>query len=283
MVIPMNLQSALDYLESDEYLVLAGGTDIMVKKRNWAGLVPVLGEKVLNIFHIEELQYVIKDNKGIHIGAMTRLEDLLNHELINQPLKMAISNMASPAIRHIGTLGGNVGNASPAGDTLPVLYVFNAIIVLASNKGVREVPIQDFIIGPGQTIRKSYELIKEIIIEDLEYSGFYYEKVGGRRSDAISKVSFIGLYVKEPQTNYLNQARKVSDIRCAFGAVYKTVLRDKNLEETLLYTINENKGDYISLCEAVLRPIDDQRSTAIYRKRCAINLLKSFVQRMGGI
>jgi len=282
MVIPSTLNEALEIIAQDDYVILAGGTDLMVKKRDWAGLPAKLGENVLSLFPLKELDYVYQDNKGIHIGSMTRLETLLHHNLINQPLKTAISEMASPAIRHVGTLGGNIGNASPAGDTLPILYVYNAIIVLESIKGIREVPIQDFIVGPGKTLRRSHEIIKEVILEALDYSGFFYEKVGGRRSDAISKVSFIGLYINETPRNYPNQMGKVQDIRCAFGAVYKTVLRDKNLEEQLLYSVNENKGDYISMCEEVLKPIDDQRSTAHYRKHCAINLLKSFVQGMGG-
>jgi len=282
MVIPSTLHEALEVIAQEEYLILAGGTDLMVKKRDWAGLPAKLGEKVISLFPLKELEYIYQDNKGIHIGSMTRLETLLHHNLINQPLKAAIREMASPGIRHVGTLGGNIGNASPAGDTLPVLYVYNALIVLESLKGVREVPIQDFIVGPGKTLRRSHEIIKEVILEALDYTGFYYEKVGGRRSDAISKVSFIGIYKNETQRNYPNQLSKIQDIRCAFGAVYKTVLRDKNLEEQLLYSVNENKGDYISMCEEVLRPIDDQRSTAYYRKQCAINLLKSFVQGMGG-
>lgn len=283
MVIPKTLHEALDLLDKNPYVLLAGGTDLMVKKRQWSGLPADLGASVMNLIHLKELEYVTKDQQGIHIGALTRLEELLHHPLVNEPLKRAIEQMASPAIRHIGTLGGNIGNASPAGDTLPILYVYNAKIVLESKKGRREVAISDFIEGPGRIIKRSDELIVEIVLEDLNYSGFYYEKVGGRRSDAISKVSFIGLYVEEPKTNYLQQTNKFKDIRCAFGAVYKTVLRDKNLEEQLLYTMNEGKGDFLTLCDDVLKPIDDQRSTAKYRKKCSINLLKSFVQEMGGV
>lgn len=283
MVTPATLQEALSMLNEKEYTLLAGGTDLMVKKREWGGLPANLGESVMCLFHLHELDYVKKDQHGIHIGAMTRLETLLHHELINEPLKCAIREMASPAIRHVGTIGGNIGNASPAGDTLPVLYVFNAKIVLTSTRGSHVVSIQDFIEGPGKIVRRSDEIMTEIILEDLNYSGFYYEKVGGRRSDAISKVSFVGLYIEEPKTIYPNLKNRFKDIRCAFGAVYKTVLRDKNLEEQILYTLNEGKGDYISMCDEVLKPIDDQRSTAKYRRQCSINLLKSFVQGMGGI
>lgn len=295
VIIPNNYSEALEVLNQSKVEIIAGGTDVMVKKRNWSGLAPKLEAETLCVFHLKELQYINKDEEGLHIGSMSRLEDMLHSDLIPAPLKTAILEMASPGIRHIGTIGGNVGNASPAGDSLPVLYVYDTIIVLESINGLRRIPIEDFIVGPGRTTRESNELIKEIIMKDIDYKGFYYEKVGGRRSDAISKLSFIGLYNRE-------ESGIVTDYRVAFGAVYKTVVRSRKLEEQLINAINHEEirhdghmlsamvsiisdntiSDCIKNYEEIILPIDDQRSNAKYRKACSISLLKSFLHMIGG-
>jgi CO/xanthine dehydrogenase FAD-binding subunit len=293
---PSSYKEVLELMNTHLCDILAGGTDVMVKKRNISGLAPKFKNETISLFHLGELVYIRSEEDGLHIGAMTRLESLLKSELVCAPLKAAIEQMASPGIRHVATLGGNIGNASPAGDTLPILYVYNAKVVLESIEARRILPIEDYIIGPGQTRRNSNELIKEIILEHVDYKGFYYEKVGGRRSDAISKLSFIGLYNRDA-TN------QISDIRLAYGAVYKTIVRDKNLELDLKKYMNEEEArhkenellshlvdiisqnqleEVIKAYELIIQPIDDQRSSAKYRKLCALNLLKSFVNMIGG-
>lgn len=296
VIIPKDYQHALDLIQDEKMQIIAGGTDVMVKKRSWSGLKPNIDLPILNISHLKDLSYIREDYDGIHIGATTLLEDLIHSPLVPEPLKAAVREMASPAIRHVGTLGGNVGNASPAGDTLPILYVFDARVVLESVDDIRLVAVSEFFTNPSQTVKKTNELIKEIILKDIDYSGFYYEKVGGRKSDAISKVSFIATYSKDEDA-YLD------DIRIAFGAVYKTVVRNRTLEKKLKDALNQIKTDtrtsdaLATLTKAIsdqfvneilqefselIRPIDDQRSSAKYRKMCAINLLKSFVSMIGG-
>lgn len=295
VIIPSNYADALDKLSQANLDLIAGGTDVMVKKRNWSGLAPKLDTDTLCVFHLNELQFIKAEDDGLHIGSMTRLEDMLENDLVPLPLKAALKEMASPGIRHVATIGGNIGNASPAGDSLPVLYVYDTIIILESTNGLRQVPIEEFIIGPGRTSRKPDELIKEIVMKNIDYKAFYYEKVGGRRSDAISKLSFVGLYNRD-------EAGVIKDIRLAFGSVYKTVVRDKVLEEELIKAIGNEElrhdgntlsvivsiisDNSISTCvkayEAIILPIDDQRSNAKYRKSCSINLLKSFINMIGG-
>lgn len=295
VIIPNNYDEALEALNQSELGIIAGGTDVMVKKRNWSGLAPKLDSDTLCVFHLSELQFIKSQDDGLHIGSMTRLEDLLHSEQTPLPLKTCILEMASPGIRHVGTIGGNIGNASPAGDSLPILYVYDTVVVLESISGVRSVPIEDFIVGPGRTTRLPNELIKEIIMKDIDYKGFYYEKVGGRRSDAISKLSFVGLYNRD-------KTGTVIDLRVAFGAVYKTIVRNRELEKQLIVAINQEEirndgetlssmisiiSDYtISSCvkryEEIIQPIDDQRSNAKYRKACSISLLKSFINMIGG-
>ncbi len=295
VIIPNNYEEALHNLSQSNLGIIAGGTDVMVKKRTWSGLAPKLESETLCLFHLKELQYMNHEADGLHVGSMTRLEDMLLNDLTPVPLKTAILEMASPGIRHVGTIGGNIGNASPAGDSLPILYVYDTVVVLESKDGLRHVPIEEFIQGPGKTSLKANELIKEIIIKDMDYKGFYYEKVGGRRSDAISKLSFIGLYNRD-------ESGVIIDLRIAFGAVYKTVVRHRELEKQLIVAMNHEETRHdgnmlssmvtiisdntISACikgyDVIILPIDDQRSNAKYRKACSISLLKSFLTMIGG-
>ncbi len=277
VILPKDYKHTLDALQDEKLTIIAGGTDVMVKNRNWSGLIPRIEGNSINIFQLNELSYIREDESGLHIGAGTKLEELLNSPLIFEPLKAAVREMASPAIRHVGTIGGNVGNASPAGDTLPILYVYDTVIVLESVEGIREISIFEFITGPGKTTRKSNEIIKEIILKNIDYTGFYYEKVGGRRSDAISKLSFVGLYNADEKGT-------IKDVRIAFGAVYKTIVRNHELERQLLQSLNSEKSmeDIIDEYSQLIQPIDDQRSNANYRKNCSLSLLKSFIQMVGG-
>lgn len=295
VIIPNTYEEALEQLNHSELDILAGGTDVMVKKRNWAGLAPKFEKDTLCAFHLKELQYINSQEDGIHIGSMTRLEDLLLSDIVPLPLKTAVLEMASPGIRHVGTIGGNIGNASPAGDSLPILYVYDTLVILESEEGIRSLPINEFIVGPGQTTKKFNEIIKEIVMKDINYKGFYYEKVGGRRSDAISKLSFIGLYNRDA-------AGRVCDFRVSFGAVYKTMVRNREFEELFIRALNQEElrhdgktlSNMVSIIsdnsivsiinkyEELIQPIDDQRSNAKYRKACAISLLKSFLNMIGG-
>lgn len=271
--IPKTYEEALDLLSKNELVIMAGGTDLMVKNRSWSGLAPKLDKDVLFVSQLDSLNYVRRENEKIHIGATITLEKILNEEIIPEILKAAIRLMASPGIRHTATLAGNIGNASPAGDTLPVLYILNAKIVLESIEGINVVDISDFINGPGSRSMKSQEMIKEIIIDDVQFGYTMYEKVGGRKSDAISKVSFAGAVSSEHGM--------ITDIRMAFGAVAPTVFRDAEFEARLL---NTPAGDLRMMTDFIkdhyepgINPISDQRSTAEYRTTCALNILGKFL------
>ncbi|MCK5387986.1 MAG: FAD binding domain-containing protein, partial [Candidatus Izimaplasma sp.] len=184
--------------------------------------------------------------------------------------------MASPAIRNMATIGGNIGNASPAGDSLPVLYVLNALVVLKSIESIREVPIEELITGPGRKAMQKNEIITEVKIPINGFTSSVFNKIGGRKADAISKVSFAG--VAKVKNNL------VQDFRVAFGAVGPTVVRMKELEIDLIgQTVDEVKQDLHKILNKFgefIKPIDDQRSNKEYRKTVAINLLKSFIEEL---
>lgn len=271
--IPKTFLEALKLLNDNRLTIMAGGTDLMVKNRKWSGLAPDFKDGILFVSQLGELNFMHKDENGIHIGATVTLEKILHNEQIPEILKKAVILMASPGIRHTATLVGNIGNASPAGDSLPVLYILNAKVVLESLNEETVMPIEEFILGPGSKKQKIKEMIREIIIDDTEFNYVMYEKAGGRKSDAISKVSFAGAFASESGT--------VHDIRMAFGAVGPTVIRDREFEQRFLgvpsWDISRLSYYVKDYYKPIINPINDQRSTAVYRKECALNILDKFL------
>jgi CO/xanthine dehydrogenase FAD-binding subunit len=273
---PSTYGEALELLAERSLTIIAGGTDLMVKRRSWSDLPTQFDSDVLFLSGIEELNYIDRRGGNIHIGAGVTLEDLMDHFHTPKLLSEAIKIMASPAIRHSATLAGNIVNASPAGDSLPVLYVLEGVVVAESQKGIRHIPIEAFIKGPGKTDLQRDELIKEIIISDHHFNHTLYKKVGGRKADAISKVSFCG--VADVKKNI------VEDIKIAFGAVGPTVVRVKDIEDKIkgqsIDWLNQHLDTIHDFYEPFIRPIDDQRSSAVYRKTCAMNLLHGYLKHL---
>ena len=271
--IPLSLMNALDIMAAHDCYVMAGGTDLMLQKHRSSGLLPTFDKDVIYVSNISELNYITKETRGVHIGACVKYSDVLKSNVIPNILKDAVSEIASPNIRNMATLIGNIGNASPAGDTLPVLYILNAIVVLGSKAGKREVPIKDFIVGVRKTIRRSDELIIEIIIPPFD-GQCSWTKVGSRAAETISKVSFAGLY---KISNGI-----ISDLRIAFGSVGVTVKRSEDIEKKY---IGMTKPQIIKQLKNILKdygelidPIDDHRSTKKYRAQVAMNMLGKFIR-----
>lgn len=293
---PTSLEEALSLLQ--EYpgaLLINGGTDVMVVKKearhviflNRIEALKEIGEvelkSVAGSSSLEKARSKEVQKKVIRIGAGATYYELLKAPLVPEILKKAISGIASPAIRHVGTIGGNICNASPAGDTIPVLYALDAKVIMASRENERKVirkePIESFIKGVRKIALNPNELVLAIEIEVTDYESINhmtYEKVGARKSEAISKASFVGL--AETKEGILKQ------IKIAFGAVSTTAVRDKAIEEALVgqkvEEIKKQKEKIISQYGVLITPIDDQRSTALYRKTVCQNLLRDFLERL---
>lgn len=269
------LDQTLSQLNKENCSIIAGGTDVMVLHKSRRGVPPKIPKPIVFIDHLSELKRVYQNHKDLHIGACCTYSDLLEDPFIPIPLKNAIKTIAAPAIRNRGTLGGNICNASPAGDTLPLLYVYNAKLLLRSVHGDRVVAISDFIQGPRRVQRYQSEILVEIILPSVleEGSHVVFEKVGNRNADAIAKVSFAG-YIR------INGVR-IEDVRFAFGAVGPTMVRSIDIEKKL-YGLNLPLADtdiaqIVAAFDKIIKPIDDQRSTALYRKTVALNLLRYFL------
>ncbi len=273
--IPKNLSEALDILSNHDCYIIAGGTDLMVQKHRSSGLLPTFEKDVLYISNLEELNFIRSDDKGVHIGATTKYRDISSSELVPQLLKDVISELASPNIRNMATLAGNIGNASPAGDTLVALYVLDAYLVLQNKESKREILVKDFIKGVRKIDRKPDEMITEIVIphHDLHY---YWKKVGSRAAESISKLSFLGAYITKDGI--------IKDLRIGFGSVSITVVRNKDIEKQYcglkIDEFSQQIPEIISKYDEIINPITDQRSTKDYRKKVAMNLLKDFLTKI---
>jgi xanthine dehydrogenase FAD-binding subunit len=269
------LDQTLSQLDQENCAIIAGGTDVMVMYKSRRGVPPKIPKPIVFIDHLSELRQVYQNQKDLHIGACCTYSELLGNPLIPIALKKAIKTIAAPAIRNRGTLGGNVCNASPAGDTLPLLYVYNTKLLLRSVKGERVVPIGDFIQGVRRIQREPNEILAEIILPSVLDEGAHviFEKVGNRNADAIAKVGFAG-YIRL-------DGDIIEDVRFAFGAVGPTMVRSVAIEKMLLgKPIPLTDSDIFQVVAAfdkIIKPIDDQRSTALYRKTVALNLLRYFL------
>jgi xanthine dehydrogenase FAD-binding subunit len=270
---PQTLREALELRKEVETIPYAGGTDLMVKRRRWSGLAPFFDRPVIFISHLQELQKVELEPDTIKISSACTLASLLENKRVPDILKKAVREIGSPAIRNVATIGGNICNASPAGDSLPVLYALDASIVLENVSSKRTLPIEQFIKAPGEAVLHDDELLTQIILPLHRYNVIYYRKVGTRKANSLSKLSFVGLAK--------TQGGGVDDVRISFGAVSPTVVRSRTIEKVIKNKSREEIERSIphicALYSELINPIDDQRSTSLYRSETALRLLSHFL------
>ena len=270
---PTSLDQALACLADGEVTILAGGTDLMPQSQ--AGKLK-FKRTLLNIRRIPELIGVARQGADICIGALTTMTELMGNALVQRHLPVLVEvceHFASDQIRNAATLGGNICNASPAGDTLIPLLVLDARVELASQaKGKlnwRSLPLAEFFTGPGKTRRAPNELLIGVRIP-LPESGrvAYFHKFGTRPALDISTIS-IGI------AGTLKQGA-LSNVRVAFGAVAPTPVRapltEKALEGKRLDP--DTIAQVAEVARNEVRPIDDVRATAWYRKEMIHNITR---------
>ncbi len=252
-----SLDQALALLRSDARAPLAGTTDLYVEL-NFGILKP---RRFLDIWPLDELRDIALRGDTLVIGALATFTALIESPLVRTRLPMLVAAsrlVGGIQIQNRGTLGGNIANASPAGDSLPVLAAADAVVVLRSVDTERRVPLTGFYTGYRETVRRPDELIVAIEVPPVD-GRQYFRKVGTRAALAISKVVIAGVKGAAP--------------RVAFGSVGPTVIRARNTEAALA------RGDLEAAMRVLpteIAPIDDLRSTAAYRHRVAVNLLRRF-------
>src|SRR6516165_8096192 len=269
---PRALDEAAELLRAGNVTILAGGTDVMPQSK--AGrfrFQPVL----MNVRRIAELHGISEVDGVVRLGALTTITELLESALVRthfNALWQACDQFASDQLRNAATIGGNICNASPAGDLLVPLLMFNAHVVLGSKPdgamAMRSVSLADFFDGPGRTRRAANELLVAIEIP-LPSAGFVSEfyKFGTRPALDIAGIS-IGLGAVRAQD-------RLSDVRVAFGAVAPTPIRAPQTEAALdgnvLVTSIEAA---LEAAEADISPISDIRASEWYRRELVRNMLR---------
>ena len=256
---PKSLADALTMLRDEGPLVpMAGCTDLYVSL-NFGTLKDT---RFLNLWALDRLRGIELRGDLLCIGALATHSALIGSPLVRRRLPMlaaAASEVGGVQIQNRGTLGGNVANASPAGDTLPVLADAEAVVVLRSAAETRRVPFTTFYTGYRQSVRRPDELIAGFEIPAL-HGRQWFRKVGTRAAQAISKIVIAGVAGDAP--------------RIALGSVAPTVIRATRTEQALAG--GASLADAQRMLEQEIAPIDDIRSTAEYRRRVASNLLARF-------
>ncbi len=286
---PANISEALELLRNfalnHSHLkcrLLAGGTDLIPRMKDDINYPDVIVE----ITDIAELKGIELHNGTILIKAGTTFAEIAESELVKQGaslLACAASRIGSVQIRHRATIGGNIVNASPAGDSIPPLFVLQAQLHLLSLRNgritERKAPVEKFFVGPGQTIIQGDELLTAISfpLPDPDSTGVFL-KLGQRRAMAISKVN-LALLAKAVNG-------RIEWIRLALGAVAPTVVRAYKTEAAL---IGKSIGDTTNIERAMeiikseVSPIDDIRSETWYRREMCGILLNRAIRQLTAI
>ena len=257
---------------------LAGGTDLMVQVTGELGEPP---ERILDIWALDELRGIAVEGDTLVIGALTTYTELRRSPIVAEfepALVEAAATIGAAQIQNRGTIGGNVINASPAGDTLPVLLAMGAEMVLGSAAGERTVAADDFWPAYRTTPRRDDELLLRVRIPLVPDRQVRFRKVGTRRAQAISKVvmalAWRSAAPDDPWT----------DVRVALGSVAATTVRAPVAEAAI-----EGEPPTREVADAAaaalaseISPIDDVRSTADYRRAVAGRVLHRLIRDAGG-
>lgn len=260
----------------DEAKVIAGGTDLLVKMKNRE----IKPRYIIRLHNVPSLKYIeMEKSEGMKIGALTTLSAVESAPVVKQNfsiLSQAIGQMASPQIRHLGTIAGNLCNALPSADTAPPLLALNATLTLAGTGGERKLPIDDFFLGPEKTVLQEGELLTEIQIPPLpEHSGGVYIKHTVRSALELAIVGVAAVVV--PDVNSEN----IRGARIALGAVAPTPMRAKKAEAILKGTRFDNKR-IVQAAQAAAneaQPISDIRGSAEYRREMVETLTERAIHQ----
>ncbi|MDQ3938261.1 MAG: xanthine dehydrogenase family protein subunit M [Chloroflexota bacterium] len=273
---PRNLEEAYGLLAGTPHQPIAGGTDLMVQITGELAPPP---ERVLDIWRLDELRGIRLDDAALSLGALTTYTDIRRSELCQElvpALVEAAATIGAAQIQNRGTIGGNAINASPAGDTLPLLLATDAELVLGSARGDRAVAAKDFWTAYRQTARAPDELLLRIRIPLQTSRQVRFRKVGTRRAQAISKVVMA--------LGWRDDGGVWRDVRLALGSVADRPIRAHQTEGVLEGAAprRETADHAAATVAAEIAPIDDVRSTADYRRVVTARVLHRLLREEGG-
>ncbi len=273
--VPKSLAEAASLLREGPATILAGGTDLSVQSRGGdLQIAPTL----VNIRRVAELAGISREGQRFRIGALTTVTDILQSPAVNEHLAVlarAADCFASNQIRNMATIGGNICNASPAGDMIVPLMLLDAEVELASwaegALALRSMPLAEFFLGPGKTRREPGELLAavHVPVPGAEFTAGF-EKFGTRPALDISIVS-VGIGGSKAKGGLENP-------RVVFGAVAPVPMRGVQTEAAIEgRTLDPPTIAAIArTAESEVRPITDVRASGWYRKR----LVRQLTERL---
>jgi carbon-monoxide dehydrogenase medium subunit len=274
---PRILAHAYDLLAQGGWTPIAGGTDLMVRITGEIGEPP---GRLLDIWRLDELRGVELRDGALVIGALTTYTELRRSKAVIDHLPVlaeAAATIGAAQIQNRGTIGGNIVNASPAGDTLPVLLATDARIVVGGTRGERSVAAAEFWTGYRATVRADDELVLRVEVPLPAGRQVRFRKVGTRRAQAISKVVMALAWTPGVDGTW-------RDVRVAFGSIAAVPVRVAAVEAALEgAVIDAGVVEHArALVEAAIEPIDDVRSTAAYRRAVSGRILARALHEAAG-
>jgi CO/xanthine dehydrogenase FAD-binding subunit len=276
--VPGSLPEAYGFLAGAALTPIAGGTDVMVRISGEIGPPP---ERMIDLWRLDELRGIEVADGWLSLGALTTYTDIRRSRACAEHLPVlqeAAATIGAIQIQNRGTLGGNIANASPAGDTLPILLAVEAVMVVGGPRGEREIPADRFWVAYRKTALAPDELILRIRIPLVPDREVAFRKVGTRRAQAISKVVMaVAWRQAEPRGVW-------RDVRVALGSIADRPVRVPATEAVLegARPSVETADAAAAAVAAEIRPIDDVRSTADYRRMVTARILHRVVRDAGG-
>lgn len=276
---PNTLDEALELRAGRPVTVLAGGTDVYPARTTRAAWGSTAHGDVLDITGLSHLRDITSNDAHWRIGALTTWSDIVRASLppAFDGLKRAALEIGGRQIQNRGTLAGNICNASPAADGVPMLLALDAQVELTSILGQRTLTLSEFIDGYRHTACRPDEIVTGIIIAKLpEASRGHFLKLGARRSLVISTVMVAVVLVPLPGTT------RIADARIAVGACTPVARRISSLEAALMgQPIDEHLADRACPNQfAKLAPIDDVRASAAYRQSMALEVTRETLRQI---
>jgi CO/xanthine dehydrogenase FAD-binding subunit len=275
---PRNLGDALNLLHerSDKIRTIAGGTDAIIQLKDRT----LQTAELLDISKLCELSYIRREGSTVCIGALSTYSDIVESSLLNQSCRVLVDAskmIGSLQIQNRATIGGNLANASPAGDTIPPLYALAAKVTVQNHNDTRQIPIERFFLDYRKIDLKPDELITEISFDAVEKPcDAAFLKLGLREGHFISLVN-VAVWVR-----WAPDGTRFSDARVAFGAVAPVVIKARKCEDFLRNRpLQENtiwKAGQIAAGES--SPISDLRASADYRRAVIPSLLYKAVHML---
>jgi CO/xanthine dehydrogenase FAD-binding subunit len=271
---PARLDEALEALAARPLTVLAGGTDHYPAR---VGRDPE--EDILDLTALAALRGISRTQAGWRIGATTSWSEVIEARLppLFEALKLAAREVGGVQIQNAGTVAGNLCNASPAADGVPALLALDAAVELASRRGSRLIPLEDFIVGPRQTTRAADELVTAVLVPAPRHEArSHFLKLGARKYLVIS-IAMVAIVLETEQGT-------VRAARIAVGACSPVARRLRSLEMALEGRALDEKLPELVRPEHLeaLQPIGDVRSSADYRRHAATVLVRRALQNLAG-